>query len=325
MFLITGGTGFIGGATVRALVTEGYRVRSFDNDSRGSRNTLQDVAREVEFIVGDIRDPQAVATAVRGVDIVCHLAAINGTKNFYSKPDLVLEVAVKGMVNVLDACRIHHVGNLVVMSSSEVYQTPPRIPSHERVPLCIPDPLNPRYSYGAGKILTEMMAIHCTKHFERVCIVRPHNVYGPSMGYDHVIPEFILRMKALCESSPGTIRFPIQGTGTETRAFVYISDMVDGFRRVIDKGEHLGIYHIGTDDEITIAGLVKEIAGHFERQVEVVPGELTAGSTLRRCPDITKSKALGYSPKVSLKEGLAPTIEWYVQKVPGTFLPKGAS
>jgi len=144
-FLVTGGTGFIGSALVRALVRAGARVRSLDDDSRGARRRLGDDAAAVDLRVGDIRDPQAVREATNGVDSVLHLAYVNGTEFFYSRPELVLEVAVKGMMNVLDACLAHGVRDLVLASSSEVYQTPPRVPTDEQVPLVVPDVQNPRY------------------------------------------------------------------------------------------------------------------------------------------------------------------------------------
>jgi nucleoside-diphosphate-sugar epimerase len=313
-FLVTGGTGFIGSALVRALVGSGARVRSLDDDSRGAARRLGDVAADVELLVGDIRDPTAVARAVAGVDCVCHLAYINGTEFFYSKPDLVLDVAIKGMINVIDACRAHAVGDLVLASSSEVYQTPPMIPTDESAPLSIPDVLNPRYSYGGGKIASELMAIHFGRaHFDRVAIVRPHNVYGPDMGREHVIPQFALRMRDLCRETVGTIRFPIQGTGRETRAFLYIDDLIDGALRVIERGEHLGIYHVGTDVETSVETLAREVGRCFGRDVEVIPGALQPGSTPRRCPDITRLRALGFEPRASLAEGLARTVAWYVE------------
>ena len=132
-FLVTGGTGFIGSALVKALLKGGARVRSLDNDSRGARRRLREVASEVELHVGDIRDAQAVSRAAAGVDCVCHLAYVNGTEYFYSKPDLVLDVALRGMINVIDACREHGIGDLVLASSSEVYQSAPTIPTDETV------------------------------------------------------------------------------------------------------------------------------------------------------------------------------------------------
>jgi nucleoside-diphosphate-sugar epimerase len=313
-YLVTGATGFIGSALVRTLVTNGDRVRALDNESRGSRHRLGDIASEIDWAQGDVRDAGTVARAVRGVDAVCHLAAVNGTEFFYSRPDLVLEVAVKGMINVLDACIAHDVGELFVASSSEVYQTPPEVPTDETVALSIPDPLNPRYSYGGGKLISELLTINCgRKKLRRAVIFRPHNVYGPDMGWEHVIPQFALRMHELCQETKGKIMFPIQGAGNETRSFVFIDDMIAGLMTLIEKGEHLGIYHIGTEDEITIEGLAKQVAHCFGREIQILPGELRAGGTVRRCPSIKKIRALGYTPAVSLKEGLAATVRWYIE------------
>ena len=182
-YLVTGGLGFIGSALVRRLVKVGHKVRVLDNQFRSSCTHLKDIEKKFEFIEGDIRDAEVVHRAMRGVDSVWHLAFINGTENFYSKPDLVLEVGVKGMVNVLDACIKEKVGELMLASSSEVYQTPSVVPTNEQVSLSIPDPLNPRYSYAAGKIISELMAINYgRKYLDRVVIFRPHNVYGPDMG-----------------------------------------------------------------------------------------------------------------------------------------------
>lgn len=103
-YVVTGGTGFIGSALVRRLVGEGHRVRVLDDNSRGAALKLGDAASAIDLITGDIRDPSAVKEAIRGADCVCHLAYVNGTEFFYSKPELVLDVAVKGMTNVLDAC-----------------------------------------------------------------------------------------------------------------------------------------------------------------------------------------------------------------------------
>lgn len=311
-YLVTGGTGFIGSALVRALVRAGARVRSLDNDSRGAQRRLGDVSSQVELLVGDIRDADVVKKATKGVDCVCHLAYVNGTEFFYTKPGLVLDVAIRGMINVLDACRSTDVRELVLASSSEVYQTPPTIPTDETAPLSIPDVLNPRYSYGGGKVACELMAVNFGRtDFNRVVIFRPHNVYGPDMGQEHVIPQFALRMRKLCGETTGPIRFPIQGTGQETRAFIYIDDLVDGVVQVIDRGEHLGIYHIGTDSEVTIEQLARQVAHYFKRNLEIEPGDLTLGSTQRRCPDISKMRALGFEPRVSLAEGLASTLRWY--------------
>lgn len=311
-FLVTGGTGFIGSALVRRLVKDGHCVRVLDDNSRGAADRLADVATRVELIQGDVRDAGDVKEAMRDVDCVCHFAYVNGTEFFYTKPELVLEVAVKGMVNVLDACADRGVRELLLASSSEVYQEPPSIPTSEDVPMSIPDPMNPRYSYAAGKIISEIMAINYgRKRFKRVLIVRPHNVYGPAMGWEHVIPQFVLRMRTLMRADCDSVRFPIQGTGEQTRSFVFIDDFTDGLMAVIRGGAHLGIYNIGTQEEVSIAELARMVGDFFGKRVEIVPGQAAAGGALRRCPDIRKIAALGYRPKFSLRDGLAITAKWY--------------
>ncbi len=311
--LVTGGSGFIGSALVKALLRQGEAVRVFDDNSRGALRRLREVERDVEFIEGDIRDPSAVDAAMRGIDEVHHLAFVNGTATFYSAPDLVLDVGVKGIVNVIDGCRHQGVGRLILASSSEVYQTPPHVPTDETAPLVVPDPLNPRLSYGAGKIISEMMAINYgRKHFERVLIFRPHNVYGPDMGFDHVIPQFAVRLKrAIGAQARGAVPFPIQGSGKETRSFCHVDDLVLGVMIMREKGEHLGIYHIGTTEEVSIADLARRMAGIVDREIVLGSSAVLAGSTPRRCPDISKLAALGYRPRVPLEEGLPPTLKWY--------------
>jgi dTDP-glucose 4,6-dehydratase/UDP-glucose 4-epimerase len=205
------------------------------------------------------------------------------------------------------------VGNLVVASSSEVYQTPPHVPTDESAPLSVPDVMNPRYSYGGSKIISELMAINYGRTgFERVCLFRPHNVYGPDMGWEHVIPQFALRAKeAVARAPTGQVPFKVQGDGSQTRAFVHISDFTDGLATVIEKGAHLEMYHIGTQEEVSMGDLARRVVAWFGREARLETSDALAGGTSRRCPDIAKLSALGYSPKVSLDEGLPGTVAWY--------------
>jgi nucleoside-diphosphate-sugar epimerase len=319
-YLVTGGTGFLGSALTRRLVLAGSRVRVFDNDSRGRVARLRDLGDRFEYVEGDVRDPAAVDRACAGIDVVCHLAFINGTEFFYTKPDLVLDVAVKGISNVIESAVRHHVPELMVMSSSEVYHEPDHVPTDETVALSIPDCLNPRYSYAGGKILHEIMAVNYgRRHFQRVTIIRPHNVYGADMGEEHVIPQFVARMKSLQTHPTDPIPFTIQGTGLQTRSFVFVDDFVDGVMLVLDRGEHLGIYHIGTLEEVTIEFLARLVAEQFGRPIKIVPGPPAEGGTSRRCPDITKIMKLGYRPQFTLREGLPGVVRWYDDRttIPG--------
>lgn len=309
--LVTGGLGFIGSALVRRLLAEGHTVRVLDNSSRGDARRLADLVSEVEIRTADIRDPGAVTASCEGIDVVWHLAAINGTANFYRYPELVLDVGIRGILNVIDALRRHHVGQLFLASSSEVYASPAEVPTDETVPLTVPDPLNPRYSYSGSKILSELIALNAGRQgLDRVVVFRPHNVYGPDMGWDHVIPQ--LTLKARAPLDPGRpLRMPIQGTGRQTRAFCHIGDLVDGLALVFGRGRHLSIYNLGSEEEVTIAALAKRIARCFARDVEIVPGPPSPGATERRCPDLAKVRALGYTPRISLDEGLPSTVRWY--------------
>ena len=231
-------------------------------------------------------------------------------------PELVLDVALRGMLNVIDACRTQGIGELVLASSSEVYQTPPVVPTAEGAPLSVPDVLNPRYSYGGGKIACELMAINYGRTgFQRVMVFRPHNVYGPDMGMEHVLPQFILRAaQAIAATPSGPVPFPIQGDGSQTRAFIHVDDFTDGIMCMLAGGEHLNIYHIGNPQEITIREVATKVVGYLGREARIMEGPAPAGATPRRCPDIGKLAALGFRPRISFDQGLPSIADWYAAR-----------
>jgi UDP-glucose 4-epimerase len=266
----------------------------------------------VELIEGDVRDAAAVRRATEGITTVFHLAWINGTSYFYSEPRLVLEVGVKGTLNVLDAAADLGVKEVIFASSSEVYQTPPVIPTPETVPLVVPDPRNPRYSYGGGKLLGELlMNFYASDKMRRVTF-RPHNVYGPAMGWEHVIPQLLEKLWAASdglERREATIT--LQGSGEETRAFCYVDDAVEGILACAATGRDGEVYHVGTEDEIAIARLAAMLGEALGLAVSVRPSAPPVGATARRCPDITRLRALGWAPRTSLRDGIARTVAWY--------------
>ena len=303
--LVTGGSGFIGSAITNYLVDEGHLVTVFDNNSRGKIRRISKNIKKIKFVKGDIRDYKKLKSIKSNFDTVIHLAYVNGTKFFYKKPLEILDIATNGMLNILKFSKEKKVKNFYLASSSEVYQNPIRFPTDEREMLKIPDIHNPRYSYGGGKIFSELYGIHfAKKYFKKFIIFRPHNVYGKDMGNDHVIPEFINRFKKIGNKK----NFLIYGTGNEIRSFIHINDFVNGFDKLFKRGKNQEIYNIGTSEKVKISQLAQTIANILKKQITFSRTKLLKGSPSKRCPDIKKIKKLGFKQKISLREGLKKII-----------------
>jgi nucleoside-diphosphate-sugar epimerase len=304
--LITGGAGFLGSALARHLVeTGGHEVGVFDDFSRGRRHRLPGSCNIFE---GDIRDREAVMCAVFDHDVILHLAYVQGTQTFYEDPRYVIDVALNGIVNVLHGCEMAlSRKELFLVSSSEVYQVPPEgmVPTGETVPLSVPDVTNPRYSYGAGKIASEVAALAYSNVLARTVIVRPHNLYGPDAGHEHVIPQLAVKAQQPDDE------LLIQGSGFETRSFCHVDDCATAFGVLLESGEDRGVYHVGNPEEVTIHQLATMILEYYGRRMRIVPSELPKGSPARRCPDISRMLELGWRPCVSLADGLPDTLAWY--------------
>jgi nucleoside-diphosphate-sugar epimerase len=148
---------------------------------------------------------------------------------------------------------------------------------------------------------------------DRLIIARPHNIYGPDMGREHVIPEFCIRMNGLiADHEPDPVPFPIQGTGMETRSFCHISACVSQFMFLLASApQGAEIFNIGTMDEHTIGEVAHDIADVYGREIKLMPGTLPKGSPPRRLPDMTKMLALGWEGGKPWAEGLAETVSWY--------------
>ena len=303
--LVTGGSGFIGSAIVSYLVKSGYKVIVYDNNSRGKTERLAKVRKYIKFIKGDIRDKKKLLSITGKVDTVIHLAYVNGTKFFYKKPFEILDIAVNGLINILEFCKKKKVKNFFLASSSEVYQNPLKIPTDEKEMLKIPNIYNPRYSYGGGKIISELYGLYfAKKFFKKFIIFRPHNVYGKDMGEDHVIPQFIKRFKKLGKRK----QFLIIGTGKEIRSFIYIDDFISGFSKIFKKGKNQEIYNIGTNEKIKISNLALLIANIFKKKIILRKTQILEGSPNVRCPNIKKIKKLGFKQNIRLKDGIKKTL-----------------
>jgi UDP-glucose 4-epimerase len=308
--LITGGTGFIGSNLVNYL-SKNNKVKILDNNFRGKNSSIQ-INKNIKVINGDIRNIQIIKKAIKDVDIVIHLAFINGTRNFYKKASLVLDVGLGGTYNLIKSINNskNKIKLFIYASSSEIYQTPKIIPTDENVAGLVPDIKNPRYSYGSAKLVGEILTFHMLKKNIKRIIFRPHNIYGPNMGKLHVIPELILKIKKQIKNN--SINLKIQGSGKETRAFCYIDDAINAINLIIKKGQDGEIYNIGNDKEISINNLVNMISKILKKKIYIKKGALRKGSTKRRCPNIKKIKKIGFLPKVQMNEGLIKTLNYYL-------------
>src|SRR3989338_6033507 len=318
--LVTGGAGFIGFHLAKSLANQGHEVTIFDNFARGQEDSefKQLISnKNVKFLQRDITKAESF-NDLEEFDYVYHLAMINGTENFYKMPDKVLKVGIIGTINVLDWFVKQSKGKLLFSSSSEAYSGTLNllgdkfpIPTHENVPLVVEDPSNVRWSYGASKMLSEVAIYSWAKAYsmKNFVIIRYHNIYGPRMGNEHVIPQFIERI--VKNENP----FKIYG-GQETRTFCYIDDGVKATRMVMESSETNGkTIHIGrSDNEIKILDLSKKLFEIVNVNPEIKIHESPKGSVMRRCPDTTKLQQLGFVPEVSLEEGLRKTFDWYKSK-----------
>jgi nucleoside-diphosphate-sugar epimerase len=317
--LVTGGSGFVGASLCTDLVEAGHDLVVLDNNSRGHARRLAHIESSFEFIEGDVRHYDTVLRATRGCEVVYHLAYVNGTRYFYERPDEVLEVGIKGSLNTVEAALTAGVRRYVLASTSETYQEPSQVPTPEDEMLKIPRVTNPRYSYGGGKIASELLTLHLGGHrgMETV-IFRPHNFYGPDMGNEHVIPEITRRIIDMTDGlRKSSVDLPIQGDGSETRSFCYVTDGSRGAFIAGERGASGEIYHVGTEVEVSVGDLVRAIGRTLDVDVTIVPGALRPGGTSRRCPDITKLRGLGFEPEVSLADGLARTTHWYRDSILG--------
>lgn len=310
--VVSGGLGFIGAELVRQLAASGHAVTVLDDGSRGSMRRLEGVKHL--FQECDVTQPFELPRLMP--QTFFHLAAVNGTRNFYEQPWRVLEVQLRGTLNALEACRRAGCKDFVLFSSSEAYQTPAKVPTPEEVPLVVPDPANPRYSYGGGKLAAELLVRHCP-WLDRAVVFRPHNVYGPDMGYEHVIPEFAIRAVWLPEKEPdwSPPTFEIRGDGV--RAFCHVEDAVAATVSAwaqLPQGRHT--LNLGTEEMVTMGDLAKRVLLLSGRDPKLpVRWRQTAppaGGTSKRCPDARKIRQY-WSKWRSLDEGLPGTVQWYLE------------
>lgn len=315
--LLIGGAGFIGYNITKYLATErDYELTIADNFFRGKMDAyLTELVQthNIKVVEADLTVPDNFNKLEKEYDQVYMLASVVGVDYTNSIPNEIIRINTALIYNTLEWLKTIKVGRTLFTSTSECYAGTIEafdysIPTPEEVPLCISDIKHPRFTYAVTKMLGESGFHNYSKvfGFENI-IIRYHNVYGPRMGFKHVIPHLAQRFLK------GETPFKVYGHD-QTRAFCHIDDAVLGTVLAMEKGTHGETYHIGTQEEITIEALIKHVGDTLEYSGPYENAPTYPGSVSRRCPDITKAeKELGYNPKIDWKAGVTETINWYVE------------
>ncbi len=305
--LITGAGGFIGSHLAEACAAAGLGVRAFVRyNSRGSAGWLDDspCLDRIELVAGDIRDYDSVSRAVRGCGTVFHLAALIGIPYSYVSPLAYVRTNVEGTYNVLEACRAHGIGEVLVTSTSETYGTALAVPMDERHPPSAQSP------YAATKTGADQLALSYHRSFGLpVTVVRPFNTYGPRQSARAVIPSIVAQLL-------GGAREIRLGNLEPTRDLTYVADTVAGFLAARGCPSLVGgAVNIGMDEEISVGELARLIARlvGVEAAIAVEEGRKRPGASeveRLRCDSTRLREATGWRPRYRLEEGLRETIAW---------------
>ena len=318
--LVTGGAGFIGSSLCESLINRGHTVLSFDSLFRGSEENVASISSHPNFffLKGDVREVEQLDEAVEllgGVDIVYHLAAINGTKWFHEAAHSVIDVNINGTLRTLELAMAND-ARYVLASSPEAFGDAEMQPLKNGNPMTFSDPsLHQRHSYGASKYLDEIACQHASREGLDVRIIRPFNAYGPRLNGDEYGQVVAMFFDSILQHQPLKLH---QG-GAQTRCFTWIDDVVDGFVKagLLDHGQNGeslngSALNIGSVEEVSIEMLLKTIFDvvsddatwtHSLPAVQSSPGY--HGDSKRRIPDCSTSESLlGWSASTSLKQGL---------------------
>jgi UDP-glucose 4-epimerase/UDP-glucuronate decarboxylase len=316
--LISGGAGFIGFHLADRLSKSlSNEILLLDNFSRGRLdNDLRLLLQRsnIKLRSADLTNPATYQSLDKDFDEIYHLGAVIGVKNVLGNPTEVVRVNALATLHMLDwFCKCEN-GKLLFSSTSETYAWTQHIlelpfPTPEKIPLALTDLENPRSSYAGSKIFGELAVIQYCRFFNRpFVILRYHNVYGPRMGREHVIPELFQR--AVVEGQDPLVVY----SADHSRAFCYVSDAVDGTisamrtRQADDKTINIG----NNSEEVSILELAKRILKALRPGARIQVKPACNDPIKRRCPDtLTAKNLLNYHPKVCLEDGLKLTLAWY--------------
>lgn len=303
--LVTGGAGFIGSHVINGLLARGREVRVVDNLSTGRRSNLSAFAREIDLIVGDVRDLETAREAVRGCDAVVHLAALPSVPRSVADPGTSHDANATGTLNVLIASRDAGVSRVVTASSSSIYGKTAELPKHERL---TPLPISP---YAVSKLSAESYG---RSFFEiyglEVVALRYFNVFGPRQDpqseYAAVIPKFIWCLR---DGKPPVIF----GDGEQSRDFTYVENVVNANLLALQTPAVGGrVYNIACGERITLNQLARSLRDELATDVKPVHAPCRPGDIRHSVADISLARReLGYEPRIRLAEGLKRTVQYF--------------
>ena len=308
--LVTGADGFIGSHLIEKLIDEGAKVKAFvyynSFNTWGWLDTLpKETLSKIEIFAGDIRDPNGVKEALKGSDIVFHLAALIGIPFSYHSPDSYIDTNIKGTLNVLQAARDSKCEKVLVTSTSEVYGTAKYVPIDEKHPFQGQSP------YSATKIGADRIAESFFKSFELpVTIVRPFNTYGPRQSARAIIPTIITQLlSGKKELKLGSLK--------PTRDLVFVKDTARGFVEIAKSDKTIGEeINIATQNEISVGDLANKIISFLNSNAKIVSDNIRLRPGMSEVERLLGSnekikKLTNWTPQIDIEDGLKQTIEWF--------------
>jgi UDP-glucuronate decarboxylase len=301
--LVSGGAGFLGSHLCEKLLGLGHEVVCLDNFFTSARRNVEHLLddRRFELLRHDVIEPIVVE-----VDEIYHLACPASPVHYQRNPVRTIRTAVQGTLNMLELAREVH-ARILIASTSEVYGDPKEHPQRETYWGNV-NPIGPRACYDEGKRCAESLAVSYARYYGVATrIVRIFNTYGPRMHENdgRVVSNFVLQA---LRGEPITI----YGQGQQTRSFCYVSDLLEGFVRLLATAEDPGPVNIGNPSERTIKDLAQLTIALTGSKSELRFEALPVDDPTRRCPDISRAKQLlGWEPQVAIEDGLRQTISYF--------------